>query len=53
MRKLENRRIPNGTYGGVRGRRATARLLLDWGKWGRALAARGEIELAPLVIPER
>ena len=24
-----------------------------WGKWGRALAARGEIELAPLVIPER
>ena len=29
MRKLENRRIPNGTYGGVRGRRATARLLLD------------------------
>ena len=29
MRKLENRRIPNGTYGGVRGRRVSARLLLD------------------------
>ena len=29
MRKLKNRRIPNGTYGGVRGRRAEARLLLD------------------------
>ena len=29
MRKLRNRRIPNGTYGGVRGRRADARLLLD------------------------
>ena len=32
MRKLKNRRIPNGTYGGVRGRRAEARLLLDWGE---------------------
>ena len=37
MRKLKNRRIPNGTYGGVRGRRAEARLLLD----GRRLSNRG------------
>ena len=37
MRKLKNRRIPNGTYGGVRGRRAEARLLLD----GRRLSISG------------
>ncbi|XOQ32015.1 MAG: hypothetical protein ACFWUL_05625 [Dialister sp.] len=57
MRKLKNRRIPNGTYGGVRGRRAEARLLLDvsdfdaiymfmwlrWLKWlrGNGLRPRG------------
>ena len=45
MRKLKNRRIPNGTYGGVRGRRAEARLLLD----GRRLTIRGEAAVGILM----
>jgi len=36
-----------------KGHRRKIGVLFMWGKWGRALAARGEIELAPLVIPER
>lgn len=36
-----------------KGHRRKIGVLFMWGKWGRALAARGKIELAPLVIPER
>ena len=46
MRKLENRRIPNGTYGGVRGRRATARLLLD----GLCMCPYGALSFEPCAL---